>query len=56
YPYTGSTITTILKSIMRDWNIFEKCFIITTDNAKNMIKAIGKIEGVNRLLCNALTL
>ncbi|CAG8690735.1 9035_t:CDS:2 [Cetraspora pellucida] len=50
YPHTGSTIATILKSIMQDWNIFEKYFMITTVNAKNMIKAISKIEEAKQLI------
>ncbi|CAG8554055.1 566_t:CDS:2 [Cetraspora pellucida] len=49
YSHTSSTIITILKLIMRNWNVFEKYLMITINNVKNIIKVIGEIEGVNRL-------
>ncbi|CAG8789788.1 3578_t:CDS:2, partial [Cetraspora pellucida] len=54
--HSGFTIAITLKSILQNWSINEKCFMITTDNAKNMIKAINKIEGVNQLACSTHTL
>ncbi|CAG8789292.1 6717_t:CDS:2, partial [Cetraspora pellucida] len=45
--HSGFTIAITLKSILQNWGINEKCFMITTDNAKNIIKAINKIEVVN---------
>ena len=56
YPHTAIHIKDTLESILNEWGIREKVFIITTDNASNMKKCVQSIEGVNRLGCTAHTL
>ena len=55
YPYTALHIKDTLESILNEWNICEKVFTITTDNASNMKKCVNEM-GVNRIECTAHTL
>ena len=55
YPHTALHIKDTLESILNEWNICEKVFTITTDNASNMKKCVNEM-GVNRIECTAHTL
>ena len=57
-PHTSKNIKTCLENILERWNLKEKCFAATTDNAANIKKAIflinnNKIIGIG---CAAHTL
>ena len=39
-PHTSENIKNSLKSILGEWNLKEKCFAATTDNAANIKKAV----------------
>ena len=56
YPHNALHIKDTLENVLNEWNIREKVFIITTDNAANMKKCVEDIEGVNRIGCTAHTL
>jgi hypothetical protein len=56
YPHTAIHIKDTLESILNEWDIREKVFTITTNNASNMKKCVEDMEGVNRLGCTAHTL
>lgn len=56
YPHTAAHIKDTLESILNEWDIREKVFTITTDNASNMKKCVQDMTGVNRLGCTAHTL
>ncbi|GES78995.1 zinc finger BED domain-containing protein 4-like [Rhizophagus clarus] len=49
YPHTSAHIKDTLVNILNKWNIHEKVYIITTDNASNMKKCVQDIEGVEQL-------
>ena len=55
YPHTANHIRETLENILNDWNIREKIFTITTDNASNMKKCVKDME-INQLGCSAHTL
>ncbi|CAB5188918.1 unnamed protein product [Rhizophagus irregularis] len=48
--------TDTLKNILHEWDIRDKIFTITTDNASNMKKCVQDMEGVNWLGCTVHTL
>jgi hypothetical protein len=56
YPHTSAHIKDTLVNILNEWNIREKVYIITTDNASNMKKCVQDMEGVEQLGCTAHTL
>lgn len=56
YPHTATHIKDTLESILNEWGICEKVFIITTDNASNMKKCVQDMNGIDRLGCTAHTL
>ena len=56
YPHTAMHIRETLESILNDWKIRNKIYIITTDNGSNVKKAISDMEGVEWLGCAAHTL
>ncbi|GES76777.1 zinc finger BED domain-containing protein 1-like [Rhizophagus clarus] len=56
YPHTSAYIKDTLVNILNEWNIREKVYIITTDNASNMKKCVQDMEGVEQLGCTAYTL
>jgi hypothetical protein len=56
YPHTAVHIKDTLENILNEWNIREKVFTITTDNASNMKKCVNDMEEVNHLGCSAHTL
>ncbi len=39
-PHTSENIKKCLENILEEWNLKEKCFAATTDNAANIKKAI----------------
>jgi len=55
YPHTANHIRETLENILDNWNIREKIFTITTDNASNMKKCVRDME-INQLGCSAHTL
>ena len=55
YPHTGEVIGARINEISKFWNIEDKIFSITTDNASNMAVACRKV-GVSRVQCCAHTL
>jgi hypothetical protein len=55
YPHTANHIRETLENILSDWDIREKIFTITTDNASNMKKCVKDME-INQLGCSAHTL
>ena len=57
-PHTSENIQICLESILEMWNLKEKCFAATTDNAANIKKAISLMNN-NRIInigCAAHTL
>ncbi|GBC30569.2 zinc finger BED domain-containing protein 4-like [Rhizophagus irregularis DAOM 181602=DAOM 197198] len=56
YPHTAQHITESLEEILEKWNLRDKVFTITTDNAANMKKAISNINAVEWQGCSAHTL
>jgi len=44
YPHTSAHISDTILSILDEWGIRDKTFIITTDNGSNMKKAIRDLE------------
>jgi len=56
YPHTAQHITDSLEEILDEWNLREKVFTITTDNAANMKKAIKNMNNIRWQGCGAHTL
>jgi hypothetical protein len=56
YPHTAQHIAESLKEVLEKWNLCEKVFTITTDNAANMKKAILVMNGIEWQGCSAHTL
>ena len=55
YPHTGDVIAAHVKEICDFWNVGDKVFTITTDNAGNMGVACKKV-GATQVQCCAHTL
>ena len=56
YPHTAEHITESLEKTLEDWKLREKVFVITTDNAANMKKAVSNMNAIEWQGCNAHTL
>ncbi|CAG8538662.1 24407_t:CDS:2 [Gigaspora rosea] len=60
YPHSGEIISAELFSIIQKWNLSSLVYIVTTDNATNMIKRVdilkSQLSGVTRIACAAHTL
>lgn len=56
YPHTSQHIAESLEETFNEWNLREKVFTITTDNASNMKKAIENMNNVRWQGCSAHTL
>jgi len=56
YPHTAQHITESLEETFNEWNLREKVFTVTTDNASNMKKAIADMNNVRWQGCSAHTL
>lgn len=56
YPHTAQHITESLEAVLEKWSLREKVFIITTDNAANMRKAIINMDAIEWQACSAHTL
>jgi len=56
YPHTAEHSTESVEEILEDWKLREKVFVITTDNAANMKKAVSNMNAIEWQGCNAHTL
>lgn len=56
YPHTANRIQETLEEIINQWNLREKIFFCTTDNAANMKKMLNQISWIKRLSCTAHTI
>lgn len=56
HPHTYLTISSAIEFQLRKWNLTNKVVAITTDNAKNMVKAIDYLNGINHIRCSAHTI
>ncbi|GET02276.1 zinc finger BED domain-containing protein 1-like [Rhizophagus clarus] len=56
YPHTAANIRETLELVLKDWDIRDKIYAITTDNGSNVKKAINEMEEVKWLGCTAHTL
>ena len=56
YPHTAEHITESLEETLEDWKLCEKVFVITTDNAANMKKAVSNMNAIEWQECDAHTL
>ena len=56
YLHTAEHITESLEEILEDWKLREKVFVITTDNAANMKKAVSNMNAIQWQGCDAHTL
>src|SRR5436190_24210252 len=56
YPHTAQHISESLEETFNEWNLQDKVFTITTDNAANIKKAIMDMKNVRWQGCNAHTL
>jgi hypothetical protein len=56
YPHTATHILETLESILKEWDIRDKVYTITTDNGSNVKKAINEMKEVKWLGCVAHTL
>lgn len=56
YPHTAQHIAESLEETFNEWNLREKVFTITTDNASNMKKAIADMNNIRWQGCSAHTL
>ncbi|CAH1103025.1 unnamed protein product [Psylliodes chrysocephalus] len=54
--HTADNIGKTLKKALEDWEIFEKVFVVVTDNASNMKNAVIDIMKKNHISCLAHTL
>jgi len=56
YPHIAQHIAESLEEVLEKWNLCEKVFTITTDNASNMKKAISNMNAIEWQGCSAHTL
>src|SRR5262249_51165852 len=56
HPHTANRIQEVLEEIINQWNLREKIFFCTTDNAANMKKMLNQIPWIKRLSCTAHTI
>ena len=56
YPHTSQNIFETLEQILKEWEIQDLVYTITTDNGANIKKAIKEMEKVKWLGCTAHTL
>ena len=56
YSHTAEHITESLEETLEDWKLREKVFVITTDNAANMKKAVSNMNAIQWQGCDAHTL
>src|SRR5581483_3522248 len=56
YPHTGDAIQKVLEKVIFEWNLQDKVFFCTTDNASNMKKCLNQIPWLQRLSCTAHTI
>ena len=56
YPHTGDAIQQALEKIIFEWELQDKVFFCTTDNASNMKKCLNQITWLQRLSCTAHTI
>ena len=56
YPHTGDAIQNVLEKIISEWDLQNKVFFCTTDNASNMKKCLNQIPWLQRLSCTAHTI
>jgi hypothetical protein len=56
YPHTAQHITESLEEILKEWNLCDKVFTITTDNAANMKRAIANMKNISWQGCSAHTI
>jgi len=56
YPHTAQHIAESLEETLEEWKLRDKVFVITTDNAANMKKAISDMDLVEWQGCSAHTL
>lgn len=56
YPHTAQHIAESLEETLEEWKLREKVFIITTDNAANMKKAVSDMKSIEWQACSAHTL
>ena len=56
YPHTAQHIAESLEETLEEWKLRDKVFIITTDNAANMKKAISDMDLVEWQRCSVHTL
>jgi hypothetical protein len=55
-PHTAENISNSLLNIFEKWNILDKVFVATTDNGRNIKKAINLIPNISHVSCAAHTL
>ncbi|GES81124.1 zinc finger BED domain-containing protein 4-like [Rhizophagus clarus] len=53
YPHTGDAIQKELEKIISEWELQDKVFFCTTDNAASMKKCLNQISWLQRLSCTA---
>jgi hAT family protein len=56
YPHIGDAIQKVLEKVIFEWNLQDKVFFCTTDNASNMKKCLNQISWLQRLSCTAHTI
>jgi hAT family C-terminal dimerisation region len=56
YPHTGNNIQKLLEEVISEWNLQDKVFFCTTDNASNMKKCLNQMSSIQRLSCTAHTI
>ncbi|GET58113.1 zinc finger BED domain-containing protein 1-like [Rhizophagus irregularis DAOM 181602=DAOM 197198] len=56
YSYTAQHITESLKEILKEWNLYDKVFTITTDNTANIKRAIANIKNISWQRFSAYTI
>ena len=56
YPHTSQNIFETLEQVLKEWEIRDLVYTITTDNGANVKKAIKEMEKVKWLGCTAHTL
>ncbi|CAG8542546.1 6347_t:CDS:10, partial [Scutellospora calospora] len=56
YPHTADNIYETIEKVIKYWELTNKVFSITTDNALNIKKAVKKLNGVMWQRCSAHTL
>jgi len=56
YPHTAKHIAESSEEVLVDWKLRDKVFVITTDNASNMKKAISNMNAIEWQGCNVHTL